>query len=335
MIFSNRAARFAALRQKYAKDILLVLLLITFLLKWPSNYSYFWSNLGWLQQEERGLTTLSMLTESNTYYFDKAIQVDRNNQRAYFGAGVAFAALLDENQALNVWRQGNIAPDDLLQAGSHRRDRGLPDVAFIYFRNAEQLEASTPGKGHFLAGKLCQHLLVNLASVSATNQQYCHNYFTQNNDNLLLNGQFEHDVSWGWTGDFFFRDPSQANINLDHTRGMPAPSLVFDSWTSGNHAGLYQRIAIQPGATIQFSGYFRTRNANDLATRLLYIEWRQENEIKGTHFHVASSDMEWRYLERVFTLPVDSEPWVQFYPIVLIGRGTVWVDDVCVEILSD
>lgn len=319
--------------RKLAKPSFFLLLLSVCLLRWQTAQSYFWSNIGWLQNNggvERRLTP----PHSSIEPFRRAIQANPDNKRAYLGAGVTFAALLQEGSALAAWRAGNISPDLLAQMGIQASDRSLYDVALIYFRSADQLSPHSSGENIFLVGNLCQTLLANLTILTSSNQQYCQNYFAQNDGNLLLNGQFEYDTNWGWRGQFFFNDRAQASLEHDYLSGVPTPSLVLSGLTSGPHNGLYQRISMPPGTRMRFSGFFRTEDAVELNARLLYVEWRQNGVTQGVDFARIESNLEWHYFETYFTLPIGSDPWLQFYPVLLEGQGRIWVDDVRVEVLS-
>ncbi len=59
-------------------------------------------------------------------HFDRAIQDDDTNWRAYLGAGIASAMILDEPAALGYWREGNIEHDLLCSLGRHAQNQGLP-----------------------------------------------------------------------------------------------------------------------------------------------------------------------------------------------------------------
>ena len=313
--------------------IILVLLALILLGHGTSLLSNFWSNTGWLQLTEGVLNREN--TTVPTDHFLRAIQSNQTNARTYLGIGMAYAENFSEPEALNYWRQGQIAPATLHQLGSQMRKQGLLDLAFIYFRNAAQLDPATPDQGDYLAGRLCQQSLTDPARLSAFNQQYCHDYFAQNGGNLLLDGQFDQEVHWGWTGDFLFTDFTRANFQRDLESGVPSPSLRLTGLTSGRHAGLYQRISILPGTKVRFSGYFRSENAHDLSADLLYIERQQEGKPQGNSPYKVESSTEWQHLERIFVLPMDSEPWAQFYPVLLRGEGTVWADNLSVEIVSE
>jgi hypothetical protein len=290
------------------------------------------SNIGWRQLAHVMFQT--EMSDIPTNYFIDAGLVNSTNYRAFVGAGIAYAEVLDESNARQYWQQALIEPDLLNQLGRQASSRGLQDVALIYFRGAEDLVQTPPGEGHFWAGRICQSSLNNPTSLSLVNQQYCQDYFTNSSDNLLLDGQFEQDVDRGWNGSFFFTDTS-ASIALDPTAGVPAPSLMLTGLTPGRHAGVYQRVSLQPGSKVHFGGYFRTEDLGNQGTQLLYVEWSQSDNIYGVHFHTINATMDWTYLEAIFTLPESSEPWVQFYPVLLNGQGTVWSDHVTVELLPE
>ncbi len=298
----------------------------------PFLFSQLWSNIAWRSLSISVVRSIS--PSSALFHFEQAIFTDPDNLNPYRGAGMAAAEALDEPSALRYWMQGDVKRDMLNQMGRQYRDRGQLDIAFIYFRGAARLDASPGAEGEFLAGKLCQSLRAEPQVVSLDNQRYCDNFFAAQNDNLLLDGQFDHLLEFGWSGTFFFKDPDRARVEIDPTTGAPAPSLKLSGFTEGRHAGVYQRIAIRPGATVHFSGYFRVESAGDLATPLLYVEWQDQGKVHGASFYKAEANLDWTYLEGTITLPITSEPWMNFYPALLIGRGVVWSDDVSVKILD-
>jgi tetratricopeptide (TPR) repeat protein len=293
--------------------------------------SQFWSNLGWVQLTR--LSFLDKIAEAPIVYFNNALQVDDKNRGAYIGAGMTYARVLDESNAQIMWQQGETQADLLIQLGDQLQERGLLDEAFIYFRASAQLAETRPAEGDFRSAKLCQINLPDFEKLTAKNRSYCWRYFDQNKGNLLLDGQFDHTTKWAWAGTSFFKNSTEATLDLDFSTGATEASLMLTGLTSGLHKGIYQRVTLEPGTKIRFGGYFRTENAVDLAARLLYIEWRQAGEIHGTHLYTADSSIEWIYLERIFILPDGSEPWVNLYPVLLNGRGTVWTDNLHVEIL--
>lgn len=297
-----------------------------------SIYGRIWSNLGW-RAFMASVGRHDLLPEAYSH-FSRAAEIDLSNQSAFRGLGMVSAARLDESGAQSFWRVANTDPSRLNQMGRQIRAREQLDVAFIYFRSAAALEQSADAEGDFLAGKLCQSIQAEPQVVSVDNQQYCEDRFEAQDGNLLLDGQFNYPLDLGWSGAFFFTNPELARAEIDLQDGVSAPSLRLSGFTEGRHAGIFQRIAIPPGATIHFSGYFRVASANGLETPLLYVEWRDGGKVQGTSFYKATENMDWTYLEGTMTLPSTSEPWMNFYPALLIGRGVVWSDDMAVKILD-
>jgi hypothetical protein len=41
--------------------------------------------------------------------------------------------------------------------------------------------------------------------------------------------------------------------------------------------------------------------------------------------------MEWTKFERTFTVPENIKPNIDFYPVLFSGEGTVWFDDIQLE----
>jgi tetratricopeptide (TPR) repeat protein len=295
-------------------------------IRWSSQL---WSNAAWLLSRRDNEN--QQLAAS---YFKKAIQLNPANQRAYHGAGMLFAKTGDEEGALEMWESGNIDPVLLTSLGQHIQWQGDLDAAFIYFRSAALLAPSEATDGELLAGKLCQRMLADLTTLSLRNQTYCQDYIVGNDGNLLLNGELEQDIYWGWSGRSAF-EGSQASVDRDYTVAISPPSLLLTGLTMGPPRGLYQRISLQPGTKIRFSGYFRAENVEEKAARLLYVEWRQNGKTHGTHLYTVDFNLDWQYFEMTFLLPDQSEPWVQFYPVILTGQASIWSDQMRVEILGE
>ena len=296
-------------------------------------FSNLLSNIGWVQLTQ-GILRTEEAYKIQPDQFLTAVRTNPANKRAYIGAGMAYAANLEESEALHFWYQGNAEPTTLYEMGKQLRDRGFFDMAFVYFRNADALESTEENEGSFLAGRLCQFILAEPESVSVENQKYCRHLFASHKNNLLLNGQFDYALNMGWNGVFFFTDPSTSRAELDLGIGLPPPSLKLTGVTEGRHSGMYQRIALSPGTTVHFSGYFRIESTGDLATPLLYVEWKNGGKVHGSYFYKAESSMDWTYLERTITLPLTSEAWMNFYPALLTGQGVVWTDNVAVKVLN-
>jgi len=256
-----------------------------------------------------------------------------SNRRAVLGYGVANAVSGNESVALTSWQMGEVDPRLLIGFGDIAKSRGLLDRTLIYYRGAEALEFVRRNEGKFLIGRVCQRALARPELLSTHNQHYCRSYFTQNDGNLLLNGQFSEDGTWGWQGQLFFSNAASA-FRINDITGKPAPSLQYIGLRSGQQNGLYQTISLQPGSRVRFGGWFQIKEGESIKARLLYVGWRQNDESQGNQLQVMSGeDMEWTYLERTFRLPENSELNVRFFPVLFIGEGQILVDDVSVQLM--
>ncbi len=61
----------------------------------------------------------------------------------------------------------------------------------------------------------------NPTTLSLTNQVYCKTYFSEQSYNLMMNRAAEHDLDWGWAGQFYFKNSEKAVNHVDSTLGQP------------------------------------------------------------------------------------------------------------------
>jgi len=296
-------------------------------------FSHFLGNLAWLQLARP--ETWSASSESDggraLALFRKAIAADPSNSRAFLGAGIASLLLGDEAEALAAWREGRIAPETLIGLGTKARSS---DDALVYYRGADAAAKSEPNPAEYLAGQVCQAAFAQPDALKPSNDQFCRQYFARNGGNLILNGQFAEGNTWGWDGQFFFSDPRLSAYSIDWLAGKPIPSLSIAGFTGDRHHGLYQMLSLSHEATIRYSAWLKAEGAGDMEARLLYIGWRQNDQAQGNQQAIASESMGWTYLERTWQLPAGSDPGIVVYPVLLTGEGTVWADDVRLEVLS-
>jgi len=285
------------------------------------------SNLGWLQlarpeawsvaRESSGARALT--------WFRRAIAAEPSSGRAFLGAGIASVLLGDDTQAWAAWRKGEISPEVLIELGMRAHNM---DDALTYYRGADEVAGGEPNEARYLAGQTCQRSVAKIDVLSSSNQCFCRDYFAHSGGNLILNGQFVTGNTWGWSGQFFFSEPASCVQQIDWSIGKPAPSLSITGSTVDRHHGLYQELSVSHGAIIRFSAWFRIEGASELEARLLYIWWEQNGQPQGNQQVVATSDTEWIYLQRTWQLPGGSSSDVVVYPVLLDGKGTIWVDDV-------
>ena len=321
---------------------LFVLLLLSVLLFGGFATSTFtsraWSNWGWVMLARHIYATnnsASALTGADAIgRFNRAVALDKTNQSAYLGAGIQSARLLDEQNAQSYWQQGQIYPPALINRGQLSDILGQKDLALLYYRSAAQISDADADEAQLLAGRVCQTERTGIVTISDANTEYCTQYFEDNGANLILDGQFDYPMDWGWTGSFSFVNTTAREVSNDAEQGVAPPSLRTTGKTDARHGGLYQRIALDPGTTVRFGGWFQIATEDEMEAWLLYIGWRQDGVSQGRYFAAADTDMDWSYLEWEFTLPMNSEPFAQFYPVLLIGQGAVWSDGISVETLS-
>jgi len=289
------------------------------------------NDLGWLSLT-RALIAEEPASRAQTY-FGQAVAAGVGT-RALLGLGVAHATQLAESEALEAWSSGHIDPEVLDSLGRQAWSRGNLDMALLFFRSAARLGDGAVGS--YLAGSLCQAQRLEPALVSLTNQEYCSAYFAAQDGNLLVNGEFEGGLA-GWQPHAFPRDETQALVYVQEAGGNDGACMVLTGLRLGRHGGVYQRVPLEPGTKVRFSGEFMTENVTRMESWLLYVEWRESDtgKIQGNHAFTADAQMDWSFLEREFMLPYGSEPWVQFYPVLLIGQGSVVVDAVRIEVLED
>jgi len=302
----------------------------------PKIYSHFLSNFGWIQifNMYTGSIECDQLLRQYGVIFDESMHYAPSNSQAYLGKGLIYAFCAKDSQAFSTWQQGDIDPEELTRLGNLAQySLGNIDLAMLLYRGGAILFPVTPNMAQYASVQLCQTTFAQLNDLSKNNKLYCQKLFNNNAQNLIFNGQFDQQFA-SWTGVFFFAD-TMASLEIDNQTGMPPPSQKLSGYSDGKHGGLYQRIQLLPGSTVRFSGYFRVKDAVAFRSRALYIEWKQYGKTQGNHAVFLNSDSDWVWIEREFKLPLDSEPYVQFYPVLLEGIGTVWVDNICVELISD
>ena len=87
---------------------------------------------------------------------------------------------------------------------------------------------------------------------------------------------------------------------------------------------------------MRVSGRFKVKTEEDLEARLLYVAWRAlDGKPQGNQSARQTTDLEWTRFERVFVVPDSNGSTIDFYPAVFSGKGTIWFDNLRLEILTD
>ena len=292
-------------------------------------------NLGWINLNAylRDNAASESALAKGVHRFSQAVETSSNDESAWLGLGLSYAEQGDVDSAVTAWSQSGIDPATLITYGLSARGAGDMDAALAFLRAADALNSS---EGYMLAGTVCQRIFAERHLLGQSNEQYCSDFLANNQNNLFVNGDFAAGALYGWEGHHFFSGSNAARLRIQD-QGQPgnfAVSLTGQNDT--NHFGLYQQLKLTQGDTVRFSGRFKTAGAENLVARLLYIGWQEEDGTKqGNHGALQSGQMEWTEFERTFRVPETAEPIINFYPVTFSGEGSVWFDDIQLEILPD
>ena len=287
------------------------------------------SNVAWLQLINLLFDQLpSEKSISHTLnQFNLATAVDKDNHRAYFGKGISYRALGNFDDAQLNWQRAGIASQTLIAYGDWKKANQNWDEALFYYRGASHPDTQLANQSQFLAANICQLFLVELRKLNASNQIYCQTYFSQNDGNFIVNGQFREGSTLSW-GERYFSDQISVVYGVDKLTGKSAPAASIIGLTDDYHGGLFQRIALPPGAMIRYSAWLKIEKKGKMDAQVLYMGGRKDNKPFGISLETISNNMEWTFLEKVFQAPEADSQLLTFFPVLLTGQGTVWIDNV-------
>lgn len=319
--------------------ILLVTLFLLLAVRTQALASSLMSNIAWVNLNKH-LQRSSLATENLDQVakqFQHAASSNQENRSAWFGRGLTYALRGDAESAQRSWNEGNILPDMLKEYGLTARRGGYLDQAIIFFRGADALRSKPDSAEYYLAGSICQRTLASPARLSESNSEFCSKMLVENANNLMLNGDFAVQDVHGWEGEHYFADENKARmVVVDTASELEAPYVRLTGSSEGNHFGLFQKLQLPAGSKVRFSGRFKASNQENLAARLLYIEWQGADEqSQGNHGARLDEDLEWTYFERTFTVPEDLSSFIDFYPVVFSGQGSIYLDDIRLELIND
>ena len=312
------------------------LLLAVALLRLPVAFSHFIGNLAWLQ--------LSIATNSRTEgkvqaaeaieLFQRAITIDTTNERVFWGMGTTYGVLGDEAAAIANWQKSGAAPNTLIAMADSLLFNEFYDEALTYYKGASELSLVQPSEASFLAANVCQRKFERLSVLNQANELFCRKYFDQNEGNLIVNGQFVGSELSGWNKRYFSRMTSVIYA-LDETTGHPPAAISVTGVTDVYHGGLFQTIGLPAGVEVRFGAWIKVQGAGTFNARLLYVGGQQDGQPFGNAPHSVSENMEWAYLERTIRLPRVDDTLYTFFPVLLTGKGRVWIDGVTLEIVPE
>ncbi len=318
--------------------VFLVLIIISggiIVLQSASIVSAVQSNIAWVKLNRQighdNVTSQGLRNEQDA--FARATGLYAGNKSAWFGLGVTYALQQKVDEAISTWRKSESNPAALIEHGLHDRRNQNMDIALTQFRAANALESSPTNEAHYLAGTVCQRTLANPDLLSAANRQYCSEYFKNNRNNWIINGSFAEGSLVGWGGAHFFAGRNAARLALEQDTASADTVVSLKGLDESNHFGLFQRLTLSPGNKVIFRGRFKLSGKPNLTARILYIAWQDEDgTVQGNHGEQHSNNMQWTKFERSFTVPPNIQPAIDFYPVLFSGEGTVWFDDIQLEL---
>jgi len=142
--------------------------------------------------------------------------------------------------------------------------------------------------------------------------------------NLLDNPGFE-DRRAGWR----VYDPSaSATFTTDTSNARQGQrSGLIRSNQGGYHGGYFQFHRLKPGHTYLYAFDLKVRDDGGLKGRLLYWDYKRGGRIVGDWAAPFAGTQDWTREAWFFTVP-GGVRGVSLYPVLVGGRGRVWLDDV-------
>jgi hypothetical protein len=289
---------------------------------------FFHNNFAWLC-----LTKANANSLQNNYaldsleYFRKVGNEGNLGQHVSWGMGLAYSLLGETERALEVWRESDLDPHMLVSIGNSFRSREKLNEALSYYRGVINLDRDD-AEIQFLAGNICQLVLFDIDKASRSNWGFCNNYFVKNDRNLIINSQFAQANIVGWEK----HHNAGARYEIDMKTGKSSPSVMIKGYTGKYHGGIFQSLILASGNVVRYSMWLKIQPEGGIKVYPLYFRARQNGQLIVGAGKPLVSDKGWTYLERNFRVPEVDGSHFGFYPVFFKGQGTVWVDDVRLEI---
>ena len=289
-----------------------------------------YNNIGhliWLRaSKEKSITAEAALP-----YFERAIAANPSSSHARIGAAMVNIQLGNEEEAFAHLNAGGVNPSILVEYGNKEAARGDDNKALLLYKDSAILGSR---EGHILAGNICQHAFYQPQNLSEDKLDFCRAYFTDNENNLIVNANFESGDLIGWTQRYWSGFSGAYLVEQDaDERTFTA---VIDGEKESEVGSISQRITLPPGTMVRFSARVKAELQTGANIRLLHAVWtRPDGKPGGNQLVIIDDDMDWDYVERTLTIPEAQGRSFTFSPAILTGRGNVWIKDVRLEIVSE
>jgi hypothetical protein len=292
--------------------------------------NYVWSNYNRLSKLQNSIAIFNYVhfLETNTYSFQENAWL--------IPAGFLIHLASDENMFFEYWEDKEVTSDFFeLWGDFYHSNKAYEDSLDFYIlaRNAD-VDIGSTKRIESKMGLTCQKLFSQLETL-AEKAEYCRKYFLKNNLNLIVDGSIESNDLSLWKYRFFEkRDSATYEVVRDSQDRNNAIRLIGHE--NKYHGGVYQSISITRGSCILYSAKIKFGQSPSYSAQLLYMGGIYKDTPFGSQllvFDSQSSDFkfdEWIYLEREILIPVADGHLFEVYPVLLSGKGSVWLDDITI-----
>lgn len=290
----------------------------------------FYNNAGrliWLKaSEEKALTV-----EAAMPYFQRALESNPRYPQARISAALVNILMGNEEEAFAHWEAGGIDPSILVAYGNKEEKSGNYNDALLLYKDSAELGSR---EGYILAGNICQHVFYEPEQLSDDKLDLCKNYFSDNENNLIVNANFDSGDLIGWSKRYW--SGFSGRYLVDREDENETFTAIIQGENDKEIGAVSQELTLPADTAVRFSARVKVDLQEGAEVRLLHIVWtRPDGESAGNQFATIDEDMEWEYVERTIQLPQAKRGSYAFSPAILSGRGNVWIDDVRLEIVSE
>ena len=289
------------------------------------------SNIAWISLNKAAKSGSIFARRIALGAFQFAVTADDTAWREWSGLALAHLYRDEQDLAFEAWQASKVEPNALILMGEHRLAQGNYNEALLFYQGAAKLERAS-NNGYYAIGELCQLVYGQVHLVDVRTRTFCLAYFEDNQNNLLLNPQFNEVDIRGWE---YQRIGYQ--LNHDERTGERYAELIadYDPQSDGLYRGFYQLLTLPPESHIRFSAWINLM-PGDMAVRVLHVGWKDLNgRSDGTSLIVITETDGWTYFERSILVPPAEQNQLRFSPVLLDGEGVVAIDQVRLEVLPE